>query len=149
MFHSLRPLLALCCVFLFLSCTTSGPVTSGGTPVTDATLVRAIQTLHGAETTAVVIGSALILGHQTACPTLEPTPRSPICQKATELLTVYATKISPGVLTALQSAKAVISKANATPGQTTEESVEQALVGVQTALTIATTWAQQSGVALP
>lgn len=149
MTRSLRPVLVLVVVLALVSCTPSGPVTSGGKIVDDATLVRAIQTMHAVETTAVVIGSALILGHQTACPKPEPTPRTPTCQKATELLTVYATRISPALLTALQSAKAVVSKANDTPGQTTQETVEQAMTAVTTALTIATNWAQQSGVAAP
>jgi hypothetical protein len=138
--------LLLTCLAVLLQCT-SQPVTKGGTPVTQPWAIVAARSLAAAGAVDVGIATFLIQDYRGRCgDTIEsPLRESEECQAATERLTYHATVLAPALYVALVSARKALALSIAAPMQSTEATVQQAVLAVSHTLDTATRWAASFG----
>ena len=123
------------------------PVTVAGVPVDHPATTVAVNAVQRAETVSVAIGTWMIGARREACHgvALEVLPLPEPCRTATNILTVYATTMTPAVLTAITGARNGILAVEAADTPAARTTLDLALVALQQALTTAQTYAQAHG----
>ena len=123
-------LVALVLAFLMTAC--DKPVTLEGKQVRDKTIQDAARAVYAADVTAASIVRFLIAGHTAGV--IMPS-----------VLETYLKDVGPPLQAALETARDMLVTIAKTPGATTEQRLQQALLEVTKALNKALAFAQQHG----
>ncbi len=139
------------CLSLLVSCAKDTVVTVGGTPVTNEAFVTATRSVHQGEVASVAIGDFLIQRHKESCGSLNADEKLTVaaCVTATTHLKAYATQYAPAILIALTTARDTLRLVATNPGQVTQDTINNTLAVLASAVSKAAGWAAQHGYIQP